>query len=86
VHRDCVISGFAIRRARDGMPAPKAHDAVPPIGGWQERIDRGERLAASGDFPSIGLTTLRMINVNRGPYWDAEWIESIIPILRITVC
>jgi hypothetical protein len=87
----CVISGIAVHRARDGMPAPKAHDAVPPIGGWQERIDRGERLPASVDFPevrsdavawhvaiwagpiqspaarTIGLTTLRMINVNRGP-------------------
>jgi hypothetical protein len=48
-----VIAGFAVSRARDGMLAPKAHDAVPLIVGWQERIDRGGRLAASGDFPEV---------------------------------
>jgi hypothetical protein len=49
----CVISGIPVHRARDGMPAPKARDAVPPIGGWQERIDRGGRLAAAVDFPEV---------------------------------
>jgi len=49
----CVISGIAVHRARDGIPAPKAHAAVPPIGGWQERIDRGGRLAASVDFSVV---------------------------------
>jgi hypothetical protein len=49
----CVISGIAVYRTRDSMPAPKVHAAVLPIGGWQERIDRGGRLAASVDFPVV---------------------------------
>jgi hypothetical protein len=48
-----VISGIAVHRARDSVPAPKAHSFVPPIGGWQERIDRGGRLAASVEFPVV---------------------------------
>jgi hypothetical protein len=48
-----VISGIAVHRALDGLPAPNSHDTVLPIGGWQERIDGGGRLAASVDFRKV---------------------------------